>query len=277
MVKQNGFGQSKMDYPLFSLEKALTVEQKEFFNKYGFLHFKNFISSDTVKLFIEESERIQRQWVSEDIKVVYGVPIKYGKDINGSTIVQRFAFVNIYSNIFSEFLKDPKLQCLFELIGAPDSRIGDQERDGLVINHYVNVEGSNYSQLGLHTDSLRDVFYASKVLPMLNVGIHLDNYPMENGGLRILPGTHNQGMGTMLFKKRYLSNKPDKDEVWLNVEAGDLTIHDGRIWHRVAQSPIVGERSRRRVMYVPIISGKFMPKNVNSRPRLYQRLYSYIK
>lgn len=277
MVKNTGFELNAMNYPLFSIGKSLNKEQKDFFREYGFLHFKNFVDKATVQLFIKESERIQQQWIKDDVKMVYGVPIKYGKDIDGSTIVQRFAFVNIYSDIFSDFLKDPRLESLFELIGAPDSRIGDQERDGLVINHYVNVEGSNYSQLGWHTDSLRDIFYASKVLPMLNVGVHLDNYPKENGGLRILPGTHSQGMTTMLFKKRYLSNKPDKDEMGLNVEAGDLTIHDGRIWHRVAQSPIVGEKSRRRVMYVPIISGKFMPKNENSRPRLYQRLYSYIK
>ena len=113
---------------------------------------------------------------------------------------------------------------------------------------------------------------------MLNVGIHLDNFATNNGGLRLLPGTHNKGIGTLLFKKFYfLSNKEDKNEIGLTVEAGDLTVHDGRLWHRVAQSPHVGEKSRRRVMYVPIITGKFQPRTEESKPLLYQRLITRYK
>jgi ectoine hydroxylase-related dioxygenase (phytanoyl-CoA dioxygenase family) len=112
-------------------------------------------------------------------------------------------------------------------------------------------------------------------MPMLNVGIHLDNSSTDNGGLRLIPGTHNKGIGTMLFKKVYfISHKPDKKEIGLNVEAGDLTVHDGRLWHRVARSPFTGEKSRRRVMYVPIITGKFVPRDQHSKPLLYQRLMS---
>jgi len=122
---------------------------------------------------------------------------------------------------------------------------------------------------------LRDIFQGQKIMPMLNVGIHLDNSTTDNGGLRIIPGTHNKGIGTMLFKKVYfISHKPDKKELGLNVEAGDLTVHDGRLWHRVARSPFTGEKSRRRVMYVPIITGKFVPRDENSKPLLYQRLIS---
>jgi hypothetical protein len=132
--------------------------------------------------------------------------------------------------------------------------------------------------MGWHTDALRDIFYGTKIMPMLNVGIHLDNSTTDNGGLRILPGTHNQGLSTLLFKKMYfIDNKEDKNEMGLNVDAGDLTVHDGRIWHRVAQSPFIGERSRRRVMYVPIISGKFQPRTTESKPLLYQRLITMYK
>ena len=193
--------------------------------------------------------------------------------MDGKKIVQRFAFLNQQSDVFSRFLKDERLKALFGFIGDHESRIGENEKDGLVFNHYINTENSNYSQLGWHTDALRDIFYGQKVMPMLNVGIHLDNSSTDNGGLRIIPGTHNKGLATLLFKKMYfISHKPDKQEVGLNVEAGDLTVHDGRLWHRVAQSPFVGERSRRRVMYVPIICGKFIPKSEHSKPMLYQRL-----
>ncbi|MEI9935231.1 MAG: hypothetical protein WDM71_10375 [Ferruginibacter sp.] len=65
-------------------------------------------------------------------------------------------------------------------------------------------------------------------------------------------------------KKYFIDNRPDKKEVGFDIEAGDLTIHDGRIWHRVQQSPNIGEKSRRRVMYIPIITGAYKPKNADS-------------
>lgn len=260
-------------YPYFSLESTLTQEQKDFFDTYGFLHFKNFVSKEVVNQMLTESQRIQEDWINEDRKMVNGVPIKYGTDVNGRKIVQRFAFLNQFSAMFQNFLKEPRLQALFELVGTPDSRIGENEKDGLVFNHYVNSSESNYSQLGWHTDALRDIFYGNKIMPMLNVGLHLDYSSTDNGGLRILPGTHNKGIATLLFKKLYfLSNKPDKSELGLSVEPGDLTVHDGRLWHRVAQSPHVGEKSRRRVMYVPIVTGKFQPRTEESKPLFYQRL-----
>ena len=262
-------------YPRFSLGEKLTEEQLQFFEKYGFIHFKNFVEKTAVAEMLRESQRVQQQWIDEGRKMVNGVPIKFGTDVDGKTIVQRFAFLNHFAPVFEDFLKDKRLEALFEFIGAPDSRIGVNEKDGLVFNHYVNTENSNFSQLGWHTDALRDLFYGNKIMPMLNVGLHFDESSPENGGLRILPGTHNKGIAVLLFRKvYYLSNKADKKEIGLSVEPGDLTVHDGRIWHRVAQSPFVGEKSRRRVMYIPIISGKYQPRDENSKPLFYQRFQS---
>jgi hypothetical protein len=63
----------------------------------------------------------------------------------------------------------------------------------------------------------------------------------------------------------------------LTTKAGDLTIHDGRLWHRVAQSSIVGEQSRRQVMYVPIICGEVAIKNEKSKTLFYQRFQNMVK
>jgi ectoine hydroxylase-related dioxygenase (phytanoyl-CoA dioxygenase family) len=263
---------SKNPYPEFNLGESLTKEQIDFFEKNGFIHFKNFISKEMVDILLRDAEKIQDEWVSQGYKMINGVPIKYGTDITGKTIVQRFAFLNQHSTVFADLLKDTRLKALFSLIGTEDCRIGETEKDGLVFNHYINTEESNYTQLGWHTDALRDVFQGQKILPMLNVGIHMDTSTTDNGGLRLIPGTHNQGLRTLLFKKFYfISHKPDKSEIGLNVEPGDLTVHDGRLWHRVARSPFVGEKSRRRVMYIPIITGKFKPRTENSKPLFYQR------
>jgi len=264
-------------YPTFTLDETLTAEQKEFFNTHGFIHFKNFITPETVDSIIKASEEVQEKWIAEDVKKVNGVPIKYGKDLDGSPIVQRFAFINQHHSTLSGLLLDPRLQGLLELAGE-GARLGEKEKDGMVFNHYVNGPESKFTKMGWHTDGLRDLFYGGRLNPMLNVGIHLSNLKPENGGLRIIPGTHNQSLYQFLFRKKYfLDHDQDPNEVAVIPTAGDLTVHDGRLWHRVAQSSVIGEESRRRVIYVPIIAGKYEPKNENSPTVFYQRFAGIVK
>lgn len=264
-------------YQTFTLSDNLSLEQKEFFKEHGFIHFRNFITSDTVQLLINASEQVQEKWIKNNTEKVNGVPIKYGKDLDGSTIVQRFAFINQHHPVLEEFLSDYRLNALLELVG-PDARFGKNEKDGMVFNHYVNGPNSEFTKMGWHTDGLRDIFYGQKLNPMLNVGVHLSSVKPENGGLRIIPGTHKQSIYHMLFRKKYfLDHDEDPSELAIVPSAGDLTVHDGRLWHRVAVSSVSGEESRRRVIYIPIIAGKYKPKDVNSPTAFYHKLLSIVK
>lgn len=267
-----------MDYPRFQLQEALTPEQIAHFETHGFLHFRNFIAPSQVQSIIAAMDEVQAQWLQHGVDKVNGVPIKYGSDLDGRRIVQRYAFANLHHPLLANFIQDPRFRLLFPLIGTTDVRIGTHEKDGLVINHYVNAPGSQWSRLGWHTDGLRDIFLGIKLNPLLNVGVHLSNLGPEHGGLRLIPGTHRQGLWRMLTRKRYfLDHDPDPDEIAVIPAAGDLTVHDGRLWHRVAQSSISGEASRRRVMYVPVISGEYVPKNEHSPTPIYQRLARFAK
>lgn len=257
----------------FQFQQQLTDEQRRYFHQHGILHFKGFVDRDTVREFIREVQRVESYFLKSDTRKVNGIPLKFGSDSDGGKIIQRLAFTSHYSDRLRDFLKDPRLQALLELLGPFDGRIGENEKDGLVVNHYVNTPDSQFKQLGWHTDSPRDLFLGSRIQPMLNVGLHLDDCPTENGGLRVLPGTHRQSLAGLFFRKKYfIDHKPDKREVGFEIEAGDLTIHDGRLWHRVQQSPFYGARSRRRVMYIPIITGAYQPKTADSPTPFYHRL-----
>lgn len=264
-------------YPTFTLGNVLTSEQRAFFHKHGFIHFKNFIKPETVDAIINASKEVERKWIENSVEKVNGVPVKYGVDLDGSPIVQRFAFINQHHPVLQEFSLDPRFDSLLELAGE-NSRLGTEEKDGMVFNHYINGPESKFTKMGWHTDGLRDLFLGGKLNPMLNVGIHLSNLQPENGGLRILPGTHKQNLYQFLFRKKYfLDHDEDPNEIAVTPEAGDLTIHDGRLWHRVAKSSVVGEESRRRVIYIPIIAGKYSPKNENSPTAFYQKFAGIIK
>jgi hypothetical protein len=197
--------------------------------------------------------------------------------VDGNRIVQRFAFASQYHPVLNELAQDPRLSALFDLNGI-GSRMGVNEKNGMVVNHYVNHEGSTFRQMGWHTDGLRDLFYGRRIGPMLNVGIHLDDQPAENGGLRLIPGTHKQGLWNMMFYKRYfVDNKPDPHETGFDIKAGDLTLHDGRLWHRVQKSSLTGAASRRRVIYIPIVNGIPKIMHDNSPTPLYLRFTKGLK
>jgi phytanoyl-CoA hydroxylase len=174
-------------------------------------------------------------------------------------------------------VRDPRFLPIRELIGK-DTRVGDREKDGVVVNRYLNAPGSVHPKLGWHTDGLRDLFYLRMPKQMLNIGLHFDRVRAEDGGLRLLPGTHTQGFLSMCFRKRYfVDHTPDPDEIAIETEPGDLTVHDGRLWHRVQLSPHTGARSIRRTMYVPYLTDAYQPKNDRSPMPLYHRVGQLIR
>lgn len=264
---------NKLIQDVFRLEQGLTAAHLRYFRQHGVIQFKRFIDKDTVGSFIREIKNAERYLLMNGVTKVNGIPLKMGNDIDGTPLIQRIAFASHYSPVLKEFLRDPRLRELTRLLGDYEGRIGENEKDGLVVNHYVNGGASAFKQLGWHTDSPRDLFLGSRIRPMLNVGLHLDDCSYANGGLRVLPGTHEQGLFRLLFRKKYfIDHEPDQKEAGFDIEAGDLTVHDGRLWHRVQQSSLEGEQSRRRVMYIPIITGAYHPKTAHSRTPFYHKL-----
>ena len=256
----------------FELGDAVSEEQLAFFKEHGVIVFRNFLQKEQIATYIAEQQRLEAQWLEEKKEKVNGIPLKFGKDDKGNTTIQRLCFSSLHSDPLQQLLADPRLQALTAFLHPYDGRIAENEKDGLVINNYINTPNSSFTQMGWHTDSPRDLFMGQKIMPMLNVGIHLDTCPFDNGGLRVIPGTHTQGMFKLLFGKKYfLDNNDDPREVGFDINAGDLSVHDGRLWHRVKQSPNFGEASRRRVMYVPIVTGKYKPKDENSKTPFYHR------
>jgi len=264
---------NKIDRPAFSLDEKLQNEQISFFRKNGFIQFRNFVDKNTVALLLQEIEGVQQFLIKNNISKVNGIPLKFGRDEDNQPFIQRLAFTSQYSKTLSNFLNQQKFKTLLPLLAPYDGRIGEHEKDGLVVNHYVNTASSQFNKLGWHTDSPRDLFLGSRIMPMLNVGLHLDDCAFDNGGLRVIPGTHQQNIFRLLFRKIYfIDNNPDKNEVGFDIQAGDLTVHDGRLWHRVQQSSLTGEASRRRVMYIPIITGSYVPKHANCATPFYHKL-----
>lgn len=261
----------------FTLGSAITLEQRAFLDAHGFILFSRVASAEEVAMLGAEIERIESEWLAERRTRVFGIPIFIGADHQGRPFIQRLAFTSVFSERIRDFVHDPRFRPILELVGA-DARVGDREKDGVVVNRYLNVPGSVHPRLGWHTDGLRDLFYGRMPLPMLNIGLHLDRCTRENGGLRLIPGSHNQGFLSMCFRKPYFVwHRPDPAEHCVETEPGDLTVHDGRLWHRVARSSLSGAASLRRSMYLPYLTGPYEPKSDASPTPAYHRLGEWLR
>jgi phytanoyl-CoA hydroxylase len=246
-------------------------------HKEGFIQFKNYLSSSEVDGILDALAEIEREWLKADTKQIFGVPIIYGYDIDGSRIVQRFPFTSLQHGFFQQSSIIEKIKKINALVGN-EYRLGEKEYDGVVSNHYLNhSQDLSRKKIGWHTDSGREFWTLKKPKQFYNIGIHLDDCSKIKGGLRLLLGTHQQSMLGMLFGKlHFLDHKPDKKEYCVEVKKGDLTIHDGKIWHRVAEAEVTGEESRRKVIYFPFIKGEIKEKNENSKPPIYLVLLQRI-
>lgn len=256
----------------FDLETCDVDEVRSVLLKTGAVRFPGFVGPDRVAELQQAWQDLSDRFVREDRAKVHGIPIKYGQRADGTRYVQRFAFASLFDTRFHHFLHDGRFEKVRRICGE-HMRIGDRERDGLVINCYRNEPGSRYKQLGWHTDGLRSLFYGKLPGPMWNVGFYLDDSPIAKGALRILPESHTQGFWDMLTRKLYfVDTRPDPQEVVVEAQAGDLTIHDGRLWHRVGQSSLEGIASQRRTMYIPMVTGPYQPKDERSPTPLYHHL-----
>lgn len=261
----------------FRLRAEITPVQRAFLDRHGYLVFDRVASRDEIDAILAEVDRVEAGLLADGRRKINGVPVWFGLDPDGRDYLFRVGFTSVLSEYLSRFVHDARFEPVRRLIGD-DARIGEREKDGVVFNRYVRAEGSLRPDLAWHTDALRDVFYNRRMPgPMLNIGLHFDRIRSHEGGLRLLPGTHTQGVASTLLRKvHFVSNRSDAREVPVETWPGDLTVHDGRMWHRVEGSPYAGWRGLRRSMYVPYVIDRYQPKDENSPTPAYLRLFDAI-
>jgi hypothetical protein len=262
--------------PSYELDGRLTPEQIDFFETYGFIRFKRFVPPERARALYEAVLEVDRALVASGREQINGVPLIFGRRADGTRYVQRICFASLQHEALHAFLSDPRLSAICDVAG-PDFRIAEDERDGMVVNRFRNEPGAKYKRLGWHTDSLRDLFYLEKPRRYLNVGFYFTDSPIEVGGLRVLPCTHNQSIASMLTQKiHFVDDTPDPAELAITAEAGDLTFHDGRMWHRTAIAERTGDASERCVSYLPLMNGPVKRKTERSATPLYFHLKSLV-
>lgn len=260
----------------FVLRDHIPNNQTAFMRMYGFIQFEGVMNEEEVDMFRSERKRMENHHVEQNTESIHGVPLFKGTCDSGEKLkcIHRIPFGSLQSQKVKALIHDERFGPIKDLVqnfgGGESVRIGDLEKDGVVFNSYVNhgeSKGWSRAQLGWHTDGLRDIAYLRIPKPMLNVGMHLDTVDQKNGdaALCLLPSTHLQSFLGFCFRKIYfISTEKDADEICVSTNAGDVTVHDGRLWHRVEPSKKTGTASLRRTVYVPYLTSD-QPVEIKSK------------
>lgn len=247
----------------FIFDPSRINDYKEYLKKNGIIQFKNFIASDELNEYEEEFENIFRTVANEQTKFINGMNVVYNKHGDKA---QRIPFVNQFSQKFSTLIEQ-KIYPQIKGLGLDNHRIGLKENNGMVATKFTSDKG-DWTQMGWHTDmnSLYHIFHKNSYY---NLGLHFDQTSEDTGCLKILPETHQQNPISLLTKKLAFADvKPDKNELNIETSPGDITIHDGRLWHRVSQNS-----RTRRVIYVSLLTGKAKEKNETSRNPMHMKIF----
>jgi len=257
-------------YEKFIFNKKNTADYRNYLNKEGFIHFKGFFDNSETELISTQFKAIYELVSENSIERVLGIPVVYSN--NSKRYPVRVPFCN---HLIDDFLKLENfdwMKTIHNLMDKSQLRYATSENLGMVCTHY-RIGSGEMSKQGWHTDSMRSWYFTTRKDAFYNVGIHLDKVSLEQGGLRVLAGSHNKSLFYRMFKHGYyFDNSEDKNEIAIETEPGDLTIHNGRIWHRVASIENNQADNERRVIYMNLISGKINERNDDSPPPLYMAL-----
>lgn len=162
-----------------------------------------------------------------------------------------------YPQLFDWLLSDEVLDVVEAFIG-PDIALWS--------SHFISKPPDEGLIVPWHEDS---AYWGRRLHPMevVTVWLGIDDSTVENGCMRVIPGTHRNGYSeyepvdgkTHVFGTQILADQfDDAAAVHLEIAAGECHLHDARIIHGSA-----GNRSgKRRCGYTM----RYMPSHVKFRP-----------
>jgi hypothetical protein len=137
-----------MEIPEFTLGSSFTDEQQTFFDTHGFIRFRGVASPEECDQLAMALDDLSDHWDSEGRDKVLGIPIQWGRKPDGKRYVQRYAYSSHYSPPIADFCTSERFEPVRRLCGD-DARLAQTEKDGVVVNDFINDDGSNLEATGM--------------------------------------------------------------------------------------------------------------------------------
>ncbi len=213
--------------PWFRFSGSVTVEQRAFYERHGFVVYRGVLDADDVQVIKADAERLEADTLAGNIPAEHRDQVLLASsDEHGRASLHRLPYFTLYSPKTRALVEQRGLDALGPgLLGRPTWRFEDSI-DGAVWQ-MKRRRRSSYSALDWHLDFPHD----HPVSPLVNVGIYLDAATAANGCLVVVPGSH-----------RFPARRLDPLGLPVVVDAGDVICHANNIFHH--SGPVLDDTSR---------------------------------
>jgi ectoine hydroxylase-related dioxygenase (phytanoyl-CoA dioxygenase family) len=224
--------------PWFPFSGSVTEEQRAFYDRHGFVVYKNVFDAAEVTVIKQDARRLEADTLAGRIPPEHrDVVLDPSRDEQGHASLHRLPYFTLYCPETRELVERRGLDALGPgLLGRPTWRFEDSI-DGAVWQ-MKRRKNTTYNALDWHLDFPHD----HPVSPLVNVGIYLDAATTQNGCLVVVPGSH-----------RFPAGRLDPLGLPVVVDPGDVICHANNILHH--SGPVLDDTSR-ATLYLYYAAGR---------------------
>lgn len=215
----------------------LSHEQQTFFSQNGYLVLPGFAGMERIAAMLA---RVHADVAAAVAPLEYEADVDYpgspaSREAEGGRTIRRLLQARSRGPVFADWFAEPRvLEALTQLLG------GEVVQAGAHHNCIMTKQPRYSSDTGWH----QDIRYWNFELPeLVSVWLALGREHPENGGLRVIPGTHRMGFSPERFDTR-LFLVPERPEnaaliaqaVHVNLEPGDVLFFHARLFHEASRN-----------------------------------------
>ncbi|GAB3028301.1 hypothetical protein GCM10027051_36740 [Niabella terrae] len=259
----------------FNFNHEITALHKYYFDIYGLLHFKQFVGSHTVQQLLYETQLVRDYLTGAGITRAKGIPLGFDNQIGSPGTVSEPSEAQATTDILQRFLSTERVQLLAGLLGPGQPEDNDLLKDQLRIYlHWNNSAEDSSRQTGYrqHPGAYQtETGYRT----LLTLGLHLEE-AKEEDQLQVFTGSHLQHPFRLWLRKKFSNGRSPRGIRQLKPQAGDLTIHDPRLWHKLVASKAASAQPGHQVLYFQLALPEELAVRTRSVNDLLQKLLGWI-
>ena len=227
----------------FGWNGCVTSEHAAFFDEHGFIAFRNVFSERELDVVREEADRLEVRTLAGELPP-NDIDLQGGVDPSGRRFLNRLLYFTEYCPRARAVIFDTCFAVARGLLGARAWVIEDTP-PGTVRQVKVGGVQGGVAAIDWHVDNFTVADADAPILPVIAIGIYLEESRRGNGNLHVVPATHRAPLARAIV-----------EPLSLEAEPGDVIVHATSVLH--ASGPMAPESTTRRdILYVFASGGAY--------------------
>lgn len=223
----------------FTFTGEVTAEEKAFYERNGFIVYRQFVPEGQVAALSSDAEA--RQQELRDGAGLADKDTVAPRSVlpNGDELWHRLNYFTEYSKAADEISRSERMSSVYRGLGGPEYWLLRDSMHGAIWQVKTGDRASKYKEIRWH----QDFGEGHPLSPAFTAGLYLHDSNRSNGCLAVIPMSHRWPLRS-LPRERY----------YVEVRAGDLICHHERLFH--GSEAMRRETDFRATLYFYFCSGE---------------------